>query len=108
MKKYYNPYPFPVRVKNDLDKEQILKPNGGYGKVFGVDYTQSPLKLEEYDPFSITNQKRIDNLDFEIRKVLKEDCIKLAWALGIDESLEDRTKADIVKLIRAVVKKWVK
>ena len=105
-KKFYNPYPFPVRIKNDLNEEQTLAPHGGHAKLFNKRNDQSPLNLEVYDDKKRPLQKKLPGLDLDLNKVVKADCIKLAWAMCIEDDCSDLTKKDIVVLIENKVEEW--
>lgn len=96
--KYYNPYPFPIRVINDLGKEQVFAPQG-HGKVLKNRYTQSKLELPSWKKGAEKVYKT--DLDFDLDKMLKSDLIDLAWTLLIADKvkLEEMTKREMVKAI---------
>jgi len=99
--KYYNPYPFPIKMINDLGKEQVLAPQGR-GKVPKNRYTQSALTL----PLWNADEKVFKTgLDLDLDKMLKNDLIDLAWTLMIGKKkiFEDMTKKQIMQTIREKV-----
>jgi len=97
-KKFYNPYPFVVRVLNDLGESQILAPQG-HCKLFKDDPSKVEIVLL---PKSKQREYR-DILGLELEELTKARLISVAWTVMVDESkdeLEKLTKADIVDLIR--------
>jgi len=103
MKKYYNPYLFPIRVVNDLGKEQVLMPQER-GKVKladdGKTYDQSPLKLCEYKPDLVAAQKKIKGLgNINLRRLTIAQLRTLAWALCIDTDTSKMKKTDVFTLL---------
>ncbi len=100
--KYYNPYPFPVRMMNDLNKEQTLAPQG-HGKVLKNRYTQSKIELVICDSDEKVYRT---GLDIDLDKMLKSDLVDLAWALMIGDKVDDlegMTKKELVEGIRGKV-----
>lgn len=105
-KKFYNPYSFPVRVKNDLNQDQILAPYGGHGKVLGNEYDQSALVLVAYDHKGRLLQKKVPGLDFNLKRLLREDLIKLAWSMCVDGEMNGKTKKEMVEIVEEKLKEW--
>lgn len=100
--KFYNPYPFPVRMMNDLNKEQTLAPQG-HGKVFRNRYDQSKLDLPIRDKGKEKLYK--PGLDLDLVRILKSDLVDLAWAvvIGSKQELEGRSKRQLIEAIREKV-----
>ncbi len=101
--KFYNPYPFPMRMINDLKKEQVLAPQG-HGKVFRNEYDQSKLELVLCDKSKEKTYK--PGLDVDLDELLKKDLVDLAWAVKLKsdrQQLEAQTKKQLIKAIREKV-----
>lgn len=100
--KYYNPYPFPMRLMNDLDKEQLLAPQG-HCKVKRNRYDQSKLDLPLWD----TAGEKIfrPGLDVELDPLLKTDLVNIAWTVMVGDKVEldGKTKRELVAAIRGKV-----
>ena len=98
MMKYYNPYPFLVRVLNDLKEKQVLAPQG-HCKVRGGEYDQSPLELLPLD--KRTGKKYRRSLGINLRRLQKADLINLAWAVMVAkrDELEKMSQKDLIKRI---------
>lgn len=101
MSKYYNPYPFLARVLNDLEAPQLLAPQA-HCKVMGGEYGQSPLELVPVDK----RGERVyrTGMKIELRRLLKEDLVNLAWAVLVAESreeLESMSQKDLIAAIKA-------
>jgi hypothetical protein len=94
--KYYNPYPFMVRVLNDLKKKQTLAPQA-HCKVKGGKYDQSPLELLPLDKRA--GKKYRKGLEINLRRLQKKDLIDLAWAVmvGKMDELEKLSQKDLIK-----------
>lgn len=98
--KYYNPYPFLVRVLNDLKKPQLLAPQA-HCKIMGGEYDQSPLELIPVDKRGERVYKA--GMKIELRRLPREDLISLAWAVLAAESyeeLESMSQKDIMGAVR--------
>jgi len=106
--KVYNPYGFPVRIINDLGKEQWVMQNDRVKIRLGKDgkYDQSPLVLLAYDVKKRKNQQRIEELgDVPLRRTTIPDLKKLAWAIGLDVS-DSLTKRSLIEVITGKVSEW--
>ncbi|GAI04905.1 unnamed protein product [marine sediment metagenome] len=92
-KKFYNPYPFVIRVTNDLGRIQILAPQG-HCKIFkddpsGLELVLLPKKKE---------RKHKAGLGIDLGELTKKRLISLAWMLIVEEGeevLETMVKAPI-------------
>ena len=100
--KYYNPYPFLVRVLNDLKKPQLLAPQA-HCKVKGGKYDQSLLVLVPVDK----RGERIysTGMKIELRRLSKEDLVNLAWAVLVADSREDIELLPVKELIEIIKEK---
>ena len=96
-KKFYNPYPFVIRVVNDLGKTQILAPQA-HCKIFKDAPDRMAITLL---PKSKQREYR-DSLGLELEELTKVRLISIAWTVLVDESeetLEKLTKKQIIALI---------
>ena len=92
--KYYNPYPFPVRVLNDLGDVFILEPQD-YCKILNGRYSQSVLELPP-----VNEQREFHNdIGVEFEELKKSELIPLAWAVGLEGVDQKMTKSGIIKAI---------
>ncbi len=100
--KYYNPYPFPVRLKNDLDKDQVLAPQG-HCKVKRNRCDQSRLDLLLWDQAGEKIYR--PGLDMDLDKLLKTDLVNIAWAVMVGDraELEGKSKRELVAAVREKV-----
>ncbi len=100
--KYYNPYPFPVRLKNDLDKDQVLAPQG-HCKVKRNRYDQSSLEMLLWDQAGEKIYR--PGLDVDLDKLLKTDLVSIAWAVMVGDrvELEGKSKRELVAVVREKV-----
>jgi len=96
--KFYNPYPFPVRVLNDLGDIYVLAPQD-YCKIMNGEYTQSALELLPLKNDRIYKK----GLDVDIHSLVKAELLKVAFALCIDEVDDRTTKPNIIKAIMDAV-----
>ena len=105
-RKWYNPYEFPVRMKNDLGEDQILVPFDR-GKSKDGEYSQSALVLQPYDPDdSMETVKGFGEIELE--GLLKEDLVKLAWAVCLNTDFNGKTKKQIAAVIMKKAGSYVK
>jgi len=93
--KYYNPYPFNVRILNDLAEIYVMKPQD-YSKVMNKKYTQSVLSLPLITPERVYKI----GLDVVLEDLKKDELIRLAWAVCIDGMDEKSTKAQLIEAIK--------
>ena len=96
-KKFYNPYPFVIRVLNDLGKAQILAPQA-HCKIFQDALSKVAITLL---PKAKKREYR-DGLGLELMELTKARLISIAWTVLVDkneEELNKMIKADIVSLI---------
>jgi|GEM_PF-4395855 len=96
-KKFYNPYPFVVRVLNDLGKAQILAPQA-HCKIFQDALSKVAITLL---PKAKKREYR-DGLGLELMELTKARLISIAWTVLVKESkesLEKQTKKYIIALI---------
>jgi len=99
--KYYNPYPFLVRVLNDLGQPQVLAPQA-HGKVQGGKYIQSKLELLPIKGHKVFKT----NLGIDLKRLTKEELIAVAWAvLAIEPEIEDTEKMSKKDLSERISKK---
>jgi len=106
--KVYNPYGFPIRIINDLGKEQWVMQNDRVKIRLGKDgkYDQSPLALPAYDIKRRKNQQKIKGLgDMLINRTTIPNLKKLAWAIGLDVS-DSLTKRSLIEVIKGKVSEW--
>lgn len=97
-KKFYNPYPFMIKVLNDKGKPQILAPQA-HCKIFKDDLSRIAITLL---PKSKQREYR-DNLGLELEELTKVKLISIALTVLVEESEEELNKmikADIIVLIR--------
>ena len=99
MSKYYNPYPFLVKVLNDLKQPQTLAPQA-HCKVKGGEYDQSPLELIPVDKRGERIYKK--GLGIELRRLPEEDLVNLAWAVQVSDNREALKAHPIKDLIMAI------
>ncbi len=93
--KYYNPYPFAIRILNDLGEPYIMAPQD-YSKVLNGRYEQSKLTLL---PLKEEREFCNDiNIDLD-KDCVKADLIPIAWAVGLDGVDQSMTKSDMIKAI---------
>jgi len=93
--KYYNPYPFTVRILNDLAEVYQMPPQD-YSKVLNKKYTQSVLSLPELVPERVY---RI-GLDVVLDDLKKDELVRLAWAVCIDGMDEKSTRVQLIQAIK--------
>lgn len=93
--KYYNPYPFPVRVLDDTGNIYVLAPQDKCKIMNGV-YTQSALNIVPAD-----KKERMykPGMDLNLKKMIKKELLKVAWAVCIDDLTERKTVAQIIDTI---------
>lgn len=106
--KVYNPYGFPVRIINDLGKEQWVMQNDRVKIRLGKDgkYDQSLLVLPAYDIKRKKNQQRIKGLgDIPINRTTIPNLRKLAWAIGLDVS-DSLIKRSLIEVINGKINEW--
>ena len=93
--KYYNPYPFAVRVLNDLGEPYVMEPQD-YCKILNKKYTQSALSL----PQLIAERVYKIGLDIILDDLKKQELVQLAWALCIDGIDDKETKITLIGIIK--------
>lgn len=92
--KYYNPYPFMVRILNDLGEPYEMPPQD-YSKVLNGRYALSKLIL-----LPTGGEREFHNeLDFKLEDCIKADLIPIAWAVGLDGVDQSSTKAKMIDMI---------
>ena len=94
-KKYYNPYPFPVRILNDLGETFTMVPQD-YSKVLNGHYGQSKLTL----PLQGEEREFRGGIEIDLGSCIKADLIPIAWAVGLDDVDQSMTKAKMVDAIK--------
>lgn len=100
--KFYNPYPFLVRVLNDLEEPQLLAPQA-HCKVRGGEYDQSPLGLLPVDKRG--ERKYYTGLGMELRRLSEEDLVNVAWAVLVADDRDSLTRLGAKRLIAAIKQK---
>jgi len=99
--KFYNPYPFIIRVVNDLGKPQILAPQA-HCKIRGDDPGGMELDLLPKRKERVYRKE----LGIELEELTKKRLISLAWTVMLDyseEELEKETKGAIIRWIKEKV-----
>lgn len=93
--KYYNPYPFPVRILNDLGETFTMVPQD-YSKVLNGHYGQSKLTL----PPQGEEREFRGCIEINLESCTKSDLVPIAWAVGLDDVDQSMMKADMIDKIK--------
>ena len=92
--KFYNPYPFMVRILNDLGEPYVMPPQD-YSKVLNGRYALSKLVL-----LPIGGEREFHNeLGFKLEDCIKADLIPIAWAVGLDGVDQSMIKTKMIDAI---------
>lgn len=92
--KFYNPYPFTIRILNDLGMPYVMTPQD-YSKVLNGRYELSKLtllKLEDQREF-------YKGIEMNLNTCKKDELVPIAWAVCLDDVDQSMTKSEIIDAI---------